>query len=189
MRTCRNCGATFGDEERACPYCGKKVEELAESEQQLQSIPALAEDRYPMKWHRFLMVIMLIGGGLAIINGISVFAGTHYRKMGFDAASVYNYYPGLKACDLLYGIAMIGLGIFEIYVRNLLNRFRAKGPKMLNRMYILSIAAEAIYLAAASSALEETVFDISNLGSLAGTAVMLVINNTYYSRRKELFVN
>lgn len=193
MKTCRSCGSAFGDGELFCPYCGTKVEEVpADTEtvapESVQSAPAAGEEKYPMKWHRFLMVIMIIGGVIAVINGISAITGTEYIRQGLDADRVYSFYPGLKSCDFLYGLATIGLGIYEIIVRNRLNQFRENGPSMLKGLFILSIVVQLIYLASASSVTKINMFDSSTIGNLGGSAFMLIVNSIYYSRRRELFV-
>ena len=135
------------------------------------------------------MAMMMAGGVLTIIYGAGIILGTAYKRDGLDAALVYSSFPGLKSCDMFYGVIVIALGVFQFIVRNRLNQFRENGPRSLKIMYILSIAANLIYLAWASSATSISLFNSSNLGSIGGSVLLLIINSVYYSKRRELFVN
>ena len=144
---------------------------------------------YPMKWHKVLMVLMIIGGILTIGNGINVMVGSDYMSAGWTADRVYAVFPGMKACDLTYGICGVALGIFEFIVRNRLNNLRSNGPRSLMTMYVLSIASSLIYTAWASSVLRVNVFSNANWGFWVRNVLLMIINGIYYSKRKELFVN
>ena len=146
-------------------------------------------DRFPMKWHRFQMVIMIIGSVITMIGGITYITGYAYTQQGFMAGDVYQTFPGLKACDVVYGIATIALGVFQLFVRNQLNQFRVNAPRLLTILYIAAIAIQLIYMAAASSATGVNLFTASTLGSVGGTVLFLFINSVYYSRRRELFTH
>ena len=140
------------------------------------------------------MVVMIISAIFTIISGISYLAGFEYSEYqytqnGVNASMIYNAFPGLKACDTFYGVALIALGVFEFTVRNRLKQFRANGPGSLKIMYILSIAASVIYLVWASSATGINLLNSANLASLGISVLLLIINSVYYSKRSSLFVN
>jgi hypothetical protein len=188
------------EQDKFCPHCGTKYDNKQEPEtpayqnadsydQPSESYQDTGAGRYPMKWHKFLMVVMIIGAILTVINGVSTMSGWHYTREGVDVSAVYWRYPGLKSCDMAYGIILIALGVFQFTVRNRLNQFRSDGPRSLKILYILAIAASLIYLAWASAATGMNMFDSTNLGTAIGNLIMLFINSSYYAKRSELFVN
>ena len=195
MIRCKNCGAEMDEQEKFCRQCGTRREEMPAVDLKK---PEPVDDRttasaditgYSMKWHNFLMVVMIIGGVLTIINGFINVSGYEYTSQGLDAARVYSVYPGLKTADVAYGIAALCLGVFQFYVRNSLHAFRENAPRLLIILYVASIAAQLIYMAAASAAIHENLFNGSNLGSVIASGVMLLINGSYYYKRKALFIN
>ena len=196
MKTCVNCGAQLEEQNNFCPHCGTKCEQAAPAYQPAdpygqpsESHPETGADRYPMKWHKFLMVVMIIGAVLTVINGASTMAGWHYTREGVDVSWVYWRYPGLKSCDMVYGVVLIALGVFQFIVRNRLNQFRSNAPGSLKMLYIISIAASLVYLAWASAATGMNMFDSTNLGTAVGNLIFLFINSSYYTKRSDLFVN
>ena len=193
MKTCSNCKAQIEDTSRFCRYCGAKCEDYNGTEEPVYSpveSPAEAPaNSYSMKWHKFLMVVMVISAIFTAIDGIGKITGAEYRSEGLVAEQVYSAYPGLKNCDTVYGIALIALGVFQFVVRNRLNQFRANGPFSLKIMYVISIVAGVIYIIWASSVIGINLFNTSNLGSIGGSVAFLIINSVYYSKRSELFVN
>ena len=189
MKRCISCGAEIPEKQSFCPKCGTPIDEVQTTGDYSQTIPDLRAQNYSMKWHNFQMVIMIIGAILTMINGLMTISGTVYLRQGVSADNVYAVYPGLKSTDVMYGIAVICLGIFEWIVRNKLNKFCANGPTMLKTLYIASIAVELIYLAAASSATNINLFDASTIGSITGSVLFFIINSVYYGRRKGLFIN
>lgn len=198
MKTCINCGASIQDNNNFCPQCGTRCDNGKDIERSVYqgtgNYSAIRAESYPMKWHKFLMVIMILGGIVTIGSGIGYMAGYQYNnyeyaKAGLNPVIVYRAFPGLKTCDMFYGIALIALGVFEFIVRNRLNQYRANGPMSLKIMYILSIVATLIYMIWASTVTNLSYFTMSNIGSLGSSALFLIINSIYYSKRSELFVN
>lgn len=150
---------------------------------------------YPMKWHRFLMVVMIIGAILTIISAVGFLSGNVYLREGLQPDKVYEVYPGMKNIDRIYGIAMIAVGAFQIIVRNQLNAFRKSGPKFLMILYVAAIVANLIYYLGVVSALKDHVGETaiaelrtSNLTQMIALVIYAVINYVYYKKRKSLFV-
>lgn len=193
MKKCPNCGAEMEEQNNFCPQCGSRCDngQVPESPayQPSEGYSGDGTELYPMKWHKFLMVVMIIGAVLTAISGISTMAGLQYRSEGLEASYVYAVFPGLKSCDMVYGIVLIALSVFQIITRNRLKEFRANGPYSLRLLYILSIAVNVIYLAWGSSVTSVNLFTSANLGNIAGSVILLLINNSYYNKRRELFVN
>ena len=194
MKTCKNCGAMIEDDAKTCDRCGASCEEnltvadkRPEENPDMFNFPPGQPAKYSLKWHNFLVVVLIIGAIFTAISAVRTFAGLDYRSEGIDPERVYSFYPGLKACDLLYGAAMICVAVYQIYVRNQLKNFRVNAPKLLSLLYIASLVINLIYLSAASNIIGESLFVAENIGTLVGSAAFLIINSVYYSKRKELF--
>ena len=134
------------------------------------------------------MVVMVLGGIIAIVNGLNTITGMAYLQTGYSSSQIYSFYPELKSCDMVYGIITIAIGIFEFVVRSRLNKFKSNGPSSLTIMYVIAIVSLFIYLAWASSATKINMMTSSNLGSLVSNIIFLIVNGIYYSKRRELFV-
>ena len=186
MKKCRQCGSEVGFMEKRCPRCGSD-----DLEDIIEGAPADRADPsgYSLKWHKFLMVVLILGGILTMISGISWIAGLVYRQTGADAADVYRYFPDLKTYDMVYGAFCLVLGVLQIYVRNRLNGFCENGPKMFMVYYLLGIAGQVLYAVTVSSVIRMNAANASLYGNVAGSIVMMIINYIYYNKRKELFVN
>lgn len=199
MKTCVHCGSVIEDKCRFCPNCGAKCEDgqpaqgpavqLPADSPQAESGAEAPAGSYPMRWHRFLMVMMVIGGVLTVANGLTAMTGSSYLIDGLEAEYIYSAFPGVKTCDQVYGVALIAIGVFEFIVRGRLRSFQRSGPLSMKVMYILSIAANLIYLAAASSVTSIRMISSSFRESAVFSLVLLVINSIYYGRRRDMFVN
>ena len=193
MKKCVSCGAEMEDRCNFCPNCGEKCgdgETLGFPDDGTGEASSVCrENRYPMKWHKFLMVVMIISAVLTVINGMGLLSGITYKTWDLDAEIFYETYPGMKACDIFYGIALISVGVFQVIVRNRLKQFCRNAPLSMQVMYGLAIASGLIYMLWASYAVGISMFDSSYMGSVGSSAVLLIINSIYYSKRKDLFVN
>ena len=212
MKNCINCGAQIDESNKFCPHCGTKCESYQEAEILVhQSADSLSEDgqpaysdttmenssetppssdQYPMKWHNFQMVVMILGGISSVGIGLATLMGSAYLTRGINSDMVYYKFPGLKGCDIFYGIVLIALGVFEFIVRNRLCKFKANGPSSLKTLYVLSIIGILIYIGWASSATGINLFTSkSDMGSMIGSVLFMIINSIYYSKRSSLFIN
>ena len=140
---------------------------------------------YSLKWHRFLMVTMIIGGVLSIFSGLS---------LALTQASVYGDYDFLKPYDSAYGIASIAIGTYQLIVRNRLKAFRMDGPKMLMILYAVSLLANIVYAVSMKAALASigssyNPLDTEFFAQIITMIIFAGINYVYYNKRKELFVN
>ena len=214
MAYCTYCGTKLVDGTRFCPNCGNPVGETegdgrpdpgigqpygvgaaggqapyssAGSSYDSGNRSAADPAGMPMGWHKFLMVIFIIGGIISILNGITMLTGIQYSMQGADPDAVYSYFPGLRMWDYVYGVICIALGVFQIYVRNRLNGFYANGPKLLMIFYIVGIVTSVLYLFNASAIIGDA--PVESIGSVIVSVVMMIINYIYYRKRKELFVN
>ena len=188
-----------------CPHCGSRFEEAPadpgpyqspsdaepgpSGENAFQPGPqSIDESRFPLKWHKFQMVTMIIGAVLNVLTSFSNINGSAYLTQGLDPTVIYNAYPGLRTCDTAYGVAGLVIGVFQLYARNRLKGFFRDAIRTLLAFYLFSFAVQIVYIAAISSVMKTNAFS-SVWTSLLSPVIMGVINGTYYNRRKELFVN
>ena len=148
------------------------------------------DDARGMKWFKFIIYFQLFASAvLNTISAITFLTGAHYQGM---ADQVYSYFHGLKGLDVFYGILLLALAGFAIFVRQRLAKFRRNGPLLYYVLMIVSIVVSFIYLIAGSSILHVSlgeVMDASSLASIVTSIVMLVVNIIYFKKRADLFVN
>ena len=79
MKSCRICGTENEDTNKFCPECGASFELLpfVYEEETVSSgyVPPPMERHYPMKWHKFLMIVWFYGGFLGIVRGLLIVSG------------------------------------------------------------------------------------------------------------------
>ena len=212
---CPNCGQRLADEAGRCPVCGTVIDEetrrqamneddfaSASFEGTRQSMGEQAsaaqsgrtdqmapdEKRYParpMKWYKFLIYFSLVLTGFANIwTGVEAVLGMQYETKS-QAAQVYAVYPGLHVLDIIYGG-------YALIVRQYLAGFKAKGPKMLLSMYIVSLVIEVAYIVASSLISGVNLLTASESGTMLISSMivslfMIGANKVYFDKRAHLF--
>ncbi len=146
-------------------------------------------ENYKLKWHKFLIYFGLWAGAiLNASNAVLCINGTQYQER---SEQVYSLFPGLRTVDLVWGIVLLAICAYMIYVRFQLARFRINAPRKLSTLYIVSLACTAVYLLAFSAVTHQSLG--SFMGDIAASAfssiLMLFINQNYYNKRLELFIN
>lgn len=142
----------------------------------------------PMKWFKFMIYFALFAA--AVLNFANAFQYATGMIYGGSAGIVYEVFPKLKLIDMIMGGACFVLAIFNIITRNSLAKFKSSGPKLLTTSYILIIATNVIYYAAATNVIGSNASTISTLiTSCLGTVIMLIANGIYFKHRKHMFVN
>lgn len=188
MKNCTSCGAPLKDSSKVCPYCNTACE--IGSPEDIAASEAKAK-QYPMKWHKFLLVLLIIGAVVNILVGISIIAGEKIiTSHGLtDGEGYYSKYPGLKDCYRFVAVTSIAIGIFMLTVCKRLKEYRENGPISFKILIVLMIILGIIYLSWASTAMNTNLFTFRNSIAIIGYAVALIIISAYYARRSELFVN
>lgn len=154
------------------------------NEQFEKSTPAPS---FPMKWHNFLIYFSLWAGGiLNVLTGLTYLTGTVY---GSDADFIYRYYDGLKGLDMLYGVALIGLGVLLIITRFKLAGHKSSGPFMLTISYVATLVISVLYGLIASGISGLSLLELINPVSIGTSIAMIFINKSYYDKRSSLFIN
>lgn len=140
-----------------------------------------------MKWHKFLLLLLWLGAALNLITGPLYIFGMFYE----DPTMVYQTYPALMTFDMVFGVAMMVVAIFQFVVRRRLKKLCANGPALLVVSYIVTaITTVASYVAPmiiAPGVMDIATSDIS--GAVIGAVFWIAVNSAYYKKRKDMFTN
>lgn len=179
---------------RACPSLPHiQIVNLRPRPKRLHRVPAAHLTR--KRWraaagglaYKFLIYFALwLSAVLSLWNGIKMLTGLVY---GGDAALVYRYLPTLKIVDMAYGVLILLCAALAIYARFMLAQYRRSGPPCLYALYIATNAADLLYVAATSLLLGESTLNSQTSSSCVTSVIFLLINITYFQKRKHLFVN
>ena len=194
MKSCRICGTENEDTNKFCPECGASFElpPFVYEEETVSSgyVPPPMERHYPMKWHKFLMIVWFYGGFLGIVRGLLIVSGIIYHLYGMDPVIVYKFHPMLEYVDLIYGIVSVALSTYQIIMANRLHLFCKNGPLLMIIFLILSITSSFFYLIASNAAIGRISITLVHDFLLTAAFIpYMIINIIYYQKRQDLFVN
>ena len=205
MQKCEGCGAYFSDFDKYCPHCGRKSDLVPQEEESpvpdqadkpaenpwaqpaepYQPYPQEQQDTfsepvrnpaYSLRWHKFLMVVLILGAVSNIFTGFTM---------------IIDPVAGSVTEDILFGIASVGLGVFQLFVRNRMAAFKKDSWKLLFVLYGAKVALDIVsmiatgesFFAAAGVDLKSSIYVY-----VISVAIYLLLNYKYYGKRKELFV-
>jgi hypothetical protein len=145
---------------------------------------AVAEEpakEYPMKWHKFMMVIMVIGAIGNCVIGIWLII----QSIVHDKILRYAY--GIQAIMIEYGILLIVFGVFWFIVRNRLKTYKKNAPIQLMSMYFIGFVM-SVFFTIASASIVRLEIDYWKLAIyVIGTGVIIYLHKVYYGKRKRMF--
>lgn len=199
---CPNCGTNLPDNSTFCSNCGAQINNPA-PQQQYQPPQQPYQPPYqppyepyntmgntmPMKWYKFLIYFALFAGAvLNIINGIMMLTGSQYDG---SASLVYAFFDGLQAIDMIVGAACIGLAALQIYTRFRLSGYYQNAAKFVSITYIAAVVINLFYIIGVLVVLPSSVTEYLDFSTfivqIVISALMVVVNNTYFNKRKHLF--
>ena len=200
---CSSCGTQLPDGTQFCPNCGAPLnaQQPPQAPNFNQQNPYGNPPQAPlgvaplgMKWFKFLIYFLLFAVAIVnVIGGVNAITGANYTVEGENvSALVYEVYSGLQTVDMIYGVACIALGIYQIYTRFQLAKYKANAPKLLLGMYVANAVIVAFYSFAVIGIVPTDVVSHSELmgqgiGSIIGAGVMLWLNKIYFDKRSHLF--
>ncbi len=166
------------------------------SETNIRPDSVQSSDTYSMKWYHFLIYFALWAG--AILNSISGFVYLSGYLYGEYADIVYDMFPSLYLLDQIAGVCFIALGVFALYVRRALRKFKAAAPSLLTALYVTNIICSVLY-----PILIAWILDIEFAKLLEGNAnmpstllpsiitsfILTIANYIYFKKREDLFIN
>ena len=183
---CNFCGKEFEGDYEKCPLCTQPIEK-AECESTTMTISEQHNEllaKTPMKWYKFVIYFQLILGPLAYLgNALQYFMGTIY---GEQSELVYTMFPKLKSVDIVYGVLLLAMAGFAIYVRYTLTEYYSKAPNLLKLYYGLNAFISliyGIYLKITTSLNVQ-----SQVPNLILSIVLIFATSVYFDNRKDLFI-
>lgn len=149
-----------------------------------------ADMTYGMKWFKFLIYFALFAGAvLNVVQGVLFLTGANYEGA---AELVYAVFSDLEIVDKGCGIALIVLAVLQIITRFRLAGFKRGAGGLVMLCYAAIAVIETAYIAGFAASVPEYVFESVDISGAAGSivisVVMLIVNATYFSKRKALFV-
>ena len=142
---------------------------------------------YPMNWHKFLIYFGL--WMVAIVNilpAIGLFSGI------IDvSASAYIYLGGLyiAPAEIISATTSLAVGVLALVARFALAKYRRSGPKLLVATYTVALIGNLLYFILSNLIIGVVPSSGGVLGNIAGPALFLWANKTYYKKRAFMFVN
>ena len=214
MSFCPNCGTMCQDTATFCPNCGNSLvgntteqagaagnysgeyptqQPVQQQQPMPQGYPVQQQPALPMKWYKFLIYFALFAGGiLNFIQGINYITGDVYAaqsNLQVTAETVYSFYGnGLKVVDILFGVLLMLLGVFQIFTRFQLARYKKKAPLYINIVYGAMAGIEFLYFILTKCVGVDATLSTVIAGGIAYSIVFLC-NYVYFKKRKHLFVN
>ena len=213
---CSKCGNQVADDAAFCDKCGARLNAQPHQPPRAPAHPQGAQYQYQppqrqsygsapqapyglapigMKWFKFLIYFLLFATAIInAFNGISIINGGHYTVDGVNVSeAVYAEYSALQMIDVLYGLALIATGGFQIYIRFQLAAFKKNAPILFMYLYIVLAVIMAVYCFAVMGVVPYTVVSHSVLmgqaiGGFVGAGVMFWLNKIYFDKRSHLFV-
>lgn len=213
---CAACGQLVLEGTKYCPSCGAKIEEQTgfqetvdvaftetdsgeqtyeQTAPQEESAYTVYEHNYthqpemPMKWYKFLIYVTLVLTCISnIFIGVQTIMGYQYIYDGVDMSEqVYAQYGGMQIVDIVYGLALVAMGVLAFIVRQKLAHYRKDGPKSLLILYGVSFALSVVYLIVVTLITGINLLDVSLVTNLIVTIVMMIVNKIYFDKRMHLF--
>ena len=206
---CPKCNTFIENDVVFCPRCGADLRNIkadSHSGGEGRYSPAVspaadtaqAQDLTPtlpfegkMKWYKFIIYFQLfVFAALSLYSAFNIISGAQF---GEYAESVYDRWHSVQIIDYIYGAATFGFGVWAIFVRQELKKFKAKGP--LHYYLVTGIGGVAItvlYYFALSFITKfplSELFDKSSLSNITVCICLLIYNIRYFRERAELFVN
>lgn len=142
-------------------------------------------------WFKFIVYFQLFASAvLGVINAITLMSGAHYGG-SIERSLVYAYYSGLQAVDVIMGIIMLILAAMCIVTRFQLTGLKKSGPAMYYGVYIANIVVSIIYVILVCGVFigDFSAIPSQSITSCVSGVIFLVINITYFGKRKLVFKN
>ena len=201
---CTKCGRELPPNARFCGNCAEPVpmtrggQAIVSNDGSVLTSPAPTLYEYKlmqaqsqnlgMKWYKFVIYVQcFLGCILNVSMGLQTMTGLQY---GESAAEVYAYYSGLKATDMVCGMAAIMLGIVMLITRFGLKKFKANAVTMYIFCPLIALGINAVYYAAIAVIIGPGVVAESVEGfapTMFGNIILFAVSYFYFGHRKHLF--
>lgn len=99
------------------------------------------------------------------------------------------FYSDLKTVDVLFGLLILALAVFNIITRSRLANYKSDALMFLNINNAAAAGVTILYALVASAVINVNVIEAQQVGQISGSIIVIVINTIYFGKRKHLFVN
>lgn len=142
-------------------------------------------------WFKFVVYFQIFFyAALTLYNAIVLMSGAHYGGE-FERGLVYTYFSGLQAVDVITGIIMLIIAAMCIVARFQLTGLKKSGPAMYYGVHIANIVVSITYAILVCGVFLKDFEAIPNesISSCISGVIFLIINISYFSKRKIVFKN
>ena len=140
-----------------------------------------------MAWHRFLTGFYLyLAAAYHLLQGVWMFRGGQYFAAEIRDR-VYEGLPGMRMLDWGLALAAAVAALLCIAAAIRLRRRRSAGPKLLRAAYLLLIAGQLAFAAGRYFIAGLTPLSVATVGPLLFYLALLLVNGSYYRRRRSAF--
>ena len=147
----------------------------------------LPEARPPMAWHGFLVGFMLwLGAAWRLFQAAWILSGKIYFYEAVRSA-VYSGLGALRILDYALAAACIAAAVLLVLARSSLKRRQRAGISRLLAAYMVSAAAMILYLLGRWCISGLPPLSFAPLGQAASCIALVLVNRSYYGKRRSLF--
>lgn len=216
MTFCNHCGKPVPDNAAFCPGCGSRLTPAAPNAaynsnaqqqprvqvpqvqtpptQQYNAPPApdfTKPQALPMNYYKFAIWVQLFLGALVYaVQGLGLLFGFWYEAVsGINAQWFYLFFPAMHIVDILFGLLYLAMAVGAVYTRQQMAHFKKNGPDLYYLFLIAGMVLSFLY-AVLQGIICSTGSGISSeIGSLVGSGVVLVLCRIYFEKRRSMFCN
>lgn len=140
-----------------------------------------------MAWHRFLTGFYLyLAAAYHLLQAAWMLRGGQYFAAEIRDR-VYEGLPGMRMLDWGLALAAAVAALLCIAAAIQLRRRRSAGPKLLRAAYLLLIAGQLAFAAGRYFIAGLTPLSVATVGPLLFYLALLLVNGSYYRRRRSAF--
>lgn len=208
---CNNCGKKIEDGVSFCPACGNKLQTQETMNIKREEYGGMQKDyyvdskrnsgnslrsnqAYKMKWYKFIIYFQLFAGALgAVLSGVVYY---FFVKL---APSDIEVSLALNIANICYSAIYIASGIFALFVRHQMVKYKKNAPLLYNVYLLLNgvlpmIVLIPIKLMIPDITFVDYIFKAKNYIladgiTLVMACIMVWLNSIYFGKRKGLFVH
>lgn len=149
--------------------------------------PELAGEDWPMAWHRFLTRFWLWAeAALHAAQAAGLLLGAQYRAPEIREI-VYAGMPGMRMLDWGLALATLVGALLCVRAAVKLRHCDGAGPSLLRAAYVVLLIGQLGCAAGRYLIAGLTPVSISVLGQMAVYLALLLVNGSYYRKRRDAF--
>lgn len=152
------------------------------------SVTEIVGEDWPMAWHRFLTRFWLwMEAALHVVQAAGLLLGWQYRAPEIREA-VYAGLSGMRALDLGMALAAALGALLCVCAAVKLRHCDSAGPRLLRAAYAALLIGQLACAAGRYCIAGLTPLSPSALGQAAVYLALLLVNGSYYRKRRDGFV-